>query len=112
MIGDTLKTALSTTFSGRVHPDVGPFNATQPFAIYQQIGGRAVVTFCGENNVNRMYQLTVWADSRREADSKMEAASLILTSPPYLGIPQGGALGRYDEMTKTYGSMRDFSFWS
>jgi hypothetical protein len=113
VIGDDIKSALTSIFSGRVYPDVGPFDARRIFCIYQRIGGVSLSTFCGETTrANAVYQVTVWGDTRLSVDAAMVSVSAALTASTLKGVPQSGAVDRYDDITKAYGSMRDFSFWS
>lgn len=104
--------ALVTTFSGRVYPDVAPHTAVMPFCTYQNIGGTPNATFCGDTaKENTIFQVNVWATTRNQANSLMLTISQAMTGVPMFGTAQGGIVGTFDTTTKTYGAIRDFSFW-
>lgn len=104
--------ALDQTFSGRVYPDVAPHTATMPFATYQAVGGVPTTTFCGDTlKTNTRFQINVWAKTRQQSAELMRDCALALTGIPMFGTAAGGPMSTYDEDTRTYGSMQDFSFW-
>lgn len=112
-IETAIVSALSATFSGRLFPDTAAADTVRPFCIYQQIGGQPVANFCGDAlQKNARIQFWVWADTRSQANTSMAAVAAILTASPLLGTSQGGFVADYDDVTRTYGAMQDFSFWA
>lgn len=114
MIEPEIVAALSPLFGGRVYADTAPADATRPFCIYQQVGGRPVVTFCGgrANRENGRYQVWVWAATRSDASTLMRSVAQELMSSPIMAVPLDELTGDYDEITRTYGARQDFSIWS
>ena len=112
MIEPTIVSALSALFGGRVYPDTAPAGAQHPFCIYQQVGGVPSNALCGDTDArNARIQLVAWTTTRPQASTLMRQAAAILTAAPIRAVSQGELIARYDEATRTYGAMQDFSFW-
>lgn len=107
-----LYTAINGTFAGGAFADTAPATTTLPFCIYQGVGGQPISTFCGNNDSNNVIQFWVWAKTRNEANTKMRELAAIVTAAPLRGVSQGGFVAEFNEVTRTYGAMQRFSFWS
>lgn len=118
MIEPQIYTALSSYFSGRVYPDTVPADTAYPFCIYQQIGGVPVSAVCGDSTQqNARIQFWVWCAAppggggRAQANSLMREIAIVLAASPLYGTSQGALIAQYDDVTRSYGAMQDFSFW-
>lgn len=93
-------------------PDVAPQNTPRPYATYRDVGGEDASTLDGPADLaNARMQVNIWADTRREARSLMQAAIVVLGAPPISAVPIGGPVSIYEDDTKLYGSRLDFSIW-
>lgn len=114
MIEADLFTKLAPLVSNRVYPDVAPEGTTRPFITYQQKGG-SPVNFLGaesSNKKNARFQINVWSDTRIEASTLIRQIEDLMVTSPLFGKIEGGAIATYDDVTKSRGTMQDFSFWS
>lgn len=118
MIEENIYSALSATFSGRVFRGTAPAGVTMPFLVYSNVGGAPVNALCGNGaHQNYRIQFTVWCDvgassgGQTQANSLMRAVEAIVTEPPLRGVSQGSLISIYDDVTRYYGAMQDFSFW-
>ena len=107
-----LYAAINATFAGGAFADTAPADNPTPFCIYQNVGGQPVTTFCGDAERNNVIQFWVWAATRNEANTKMRALASIVTAAPFRAVSQGGLSAEFDDITRTYGAMQRFSFWS
>lgn len=99
----------------RVFPDVAPEGTARPYVTYQTVGGSAINFIDGAlpSKRNGRYQLNVWADTRLQAASLarlVEDALRVTTAlqATVLGAP----VADYEDDTKLFGTMQDFSFWT
>lgn len=108
-----LVAALDPLFPGKVYADtVDIFDPSDPYCIYQVIGGTIVTTFCGPaDRQNRLVQFTVWGDERSEVNTIMASMGAVLTAAPLYGVPTGGMRSLFDESTRLRGAQQDYSFW-
>lgn len=106
-------TALGTLVSSRVYPDVAPLNAVLPFATFQQVGGQAVNYLEGvsSDKKNARMQVNVWASTRAQAMTLIRQVEDEMCKTPILANVEGAAIARYDDQTKQYGAIQDFSVW-
>jgi hypothetical protein len=112
-VESTLVGLVSATFGGRVFPDTAPADTARPFLIYQLIGGVPVNALCGDAiQQNVRVQFWVWADTRQAANEAMRAVAGIVSASPMRGTSLGGLITQYDEVTRSYGALQDFSFWA
>lgn len=116
MIEESLASALGSLFTGGFWADTAPAETAMPFCVYTQVGGRPSNTVCGNTtHQNVRIQFTVWCDTaaggRAQANTLMRQLEDVVTSSPLYGVSQGSLAARYDEMTRRYGAMQDFSFW-
>lgn len=115
-IEEVIFSATSSLFSGRVFPDWSLPGTARPFMVYSQVGGVPSNTVCGNTTAqNHRIQFTIWCDAagggRPMANGLMRQVESIITSSPIYGVSLGGLQAMFDEMTKTYGAMQDFSIW-
>lgn len=113
MIEQLLSTTIGPLLAGRLYPDVGPDNATLPYAVYSQVGGKTVGFIEGGpvGKKNARIQFVVWSKTRKEAMQLIRQIEDAAVSAPLLGMVEGGAIARYDEVTALRGAMQDYSFW-
>jgi hypothetical protein len=107
-------TSVSSMFSGGLSPDTAPAAIVYPFAIYQQVGGIPISTFCGDatRRRNAVLQFWVWSKTRNECNTLMHALHAVLTEAPFRAVSQSGLMAEYNEVTRTYGAVQRFSFWA
>ena len=106
-------TVLGALVSNRVYPDVAPLNAVLPFITYQQVGGQAVnyLEAASSDKKNARIQVNVWAATRAQAKTLIRQVEDEMVKNPILAYVEGAAIDRYDEQTKQYGDIQDFSVW-
>ena len=111
----SLYTALSALVGGRVYPDVAPAGAVVPYITYQQVGGVAFAYLdkSPADRKNGRVQINVWATTRAEATALILQAETALTaSTSFQASPIGAHANDYEDDTKLYGALQDFSIWS
>ena len=101
--------------AGSVYPDIGPVNAPRPYITYQQAGGESVsfMERALPSKENARIQVSVYADTRAAAKAlikQVEAALAAATA--FQATALGASIGTYEQDTKLYGSLQDFSVWS
>ena len=106
-------TALSALVSSRIYPDVAPLNAVLPFITYQQVGGQSVnfMEAASSDKKNARMQVNVWALTRSQAMTLIRQVEDEMVKNPVLAYVEGAAIATYDEQTKQYGAIQDFSVW-
>jgi hypothetical protein len=99
----------------RVFPDVGPEGVARPYITFQQVGGASInfIDAAIPSKRNGRFQLNVWADTRlqaatlaRQVEDALRGVTALQTT--VLGSP----VADYEEDTKLYGAMQDFSLWT
>lgn len=109
-------TALTSSASGRVYPDVAPLGAVRPYIIYQQVGGQAV-SFLASATVgkrNARLQVESYADTRLTSSAlgrSIEDALVVSTT--LRATPEGAMVSTYegDTTPPLYGTRQLFSVW-
>ena len=106
---------LTGLVAGRIYPDVAPSGAGLPRIVYQQVGGQAMTYLEGAlpDKENARMQVVCWAATRLAAINlakQVEAA--IVGSVGFQASPIGARISGYEQDTKLYSSMQDFSIWS
>lgn len=106
---------LSPLVSGRVFPDVAPFDTPRPYIVYQQIGGRApgFMDRTVPSKQNAYMQITSWADTRLASKAlalDVEAALTVATTVQ--ASPQSAAVSEHDDELQRSGARQDFSIWA
>lgn len=108
--------ALKNLASNRVYRDIAPPTVTAlPRITFQQVGGEAI-NFLDAATVpskkHARFQVNCWDDRRddamalaREVEDTLRAVSALHTTV------LGAAVAVYEEDTRLYGAMQDFSFW-
>ncbi len=106
-------TVLSALVANRVYPDVAPLNAVLPFITYQQVGGQAVnfLEAASSDKKNARIQVNVWSATRLEANVLIRHVEDEMVKNPILAYVEGAAIAAYDDQTKQYGALQDFSVW-
>lgn len=109
-------TALKTLVSSRVYRDIAPDTVTTfPIITFQQVGGQGVnfLDPTVPSKKNERFQVNVWGTDR---DAVMALArSIEDTLRAYTALRTtvlSAAVALFDEETKRYGAMQDFSFWT
>jgi hypothetical protein len=111
----SIYTALKALVSNRVYRDIAPQTATTlPRITFQQVGGDGI-NFLDPTVPNKKHarvQINCWAGRRDDAMALARLAEDALRvttalSPHVLGA----AIAVYEDDTKLYGSMQDFSFF-
>jgi len=106
---------LKTLVSNRVYRDIAPQTVTAlPRITFQQVGGNAVnfVDPTVPSKKNGRFQINVWAADRdsamalsRQVEDTLRVATALQTTV------LNAAVAIYEEDTKLYGTIQDFSFW-
>jgi len=114
----SIYTALKSLVGNRVYRDIAPdtlTNADLPRITFQQISGTAVNFL--EPSVpsmkNARFQINCWDDRRDDVMSlarQVEDALRVYTALQTTVL--GAAVAVYEEDTKLFGSIQDFSFWT
>lgn len=106
-------TALGALVSNRIYPDVAPLNAALPLITYQQVGGQAVnyLEAVSSDKKNARMQVNVWAVTRAQSMTLIRQVEDEMCKMPILANVEGAAIARYDDQTKQYGAIQDFSVW-
>ena len=111
----SIYTALKSLVGNRVYRDIAPQTVTEtPRIIFQQVGG-AAVNFLDPtvpSKKNGRWQINVWGDRRddvmalaHEVEDTLRAYTVLQAT--VLGAP----VALYEEETRLFGAMQDFSFW-
>jgi hypothetical protein len=111
----SLYTALSPLVAGRVYPDIAPAGVALPYITYQQVGGVALAYLdkTPADRKNGRLQINVWAATRAESTALILQAETALTaSTSFQASPIGAHANDYEQDTKYYGALQDFSIWS
>lgn len=93
------------------YPDVAPARAKLPYAVWQQIGGRAI-TYVDDSVAdaeNPFIQVTAWASTRLEANALMrriEAAMTVATA--FTARPMSAMSAAPSDDENVRGAMQDF----
>lgn len=106
---------LTALVSGRIFPDVAPFDTQRPYIIWQQIGGQAV-TFL-ENTVpskrNANVQISAWADTRAQAnDLSLDIEATLTLATTLQARPLSAHVSEHEPDLMRYGARQDFSIWA
>ena len=114
----SLETQLFTVLSGvtpNVFPDFAPVSTPRPYVTIQIIGGQAVNTVDRfvPNKRNADVQVDVWADTRLQASTLMQAIEdAIRMSTVWQAEPVNAAHTSFDADVPVYGCIQDFSIWT
>jgi hypothetical protein len=98
----------------RVYPDLALENTVRPFIVYQKVGGRAVnfVEATVPSKRNGRFQISVWSETRLEADAiALQAETILRQAAALQTTVLTDPFSAYDELTKSRGTQQDFSFW-
>jgi hypothetical protein len=99
----------------RTFPDFAPTTTTRPYVTYQQIGGAAVnfVDRLVPNKRNARMQVNVWANSRLDATTTMQAIEdAIRMSTVFQGEPESAPMTSFDADFPVYSAAQDFTIWA
>ena len=99
----------------RTFPDFAPTSTARPYVTYQQIGGDAVnfVDRLVPNKRNARVQVNVWANSRADAVTTMQAVEdAIRMSTVFQGEPESAMSADFDADFPVYSAMQDFNIWA
>jgi hypothetical protein len=109
-------TALKALVNNRVYRDVAPETVTDlPRITFQQVGGQATnfLEPAAPSKRNERFMIRCWDDRR---DDVMALARQVEdTLRAYTALQAtvlGSAVAVYEEDTKLFGSIQDFSFWT
>lgn len=108
-----LTALLSPLVAGEVYPDVG-VEPTLPYITYQQVGGESLAFL--ERTVpskrNGRFRVRTWATTRVQTSALMrQVHDALITAAVFQVAALGEQLADYDEETKRFGSLQDFSIW-
>lgn len=105
--------ALLLTVVARVYPDVSPDAPTFPFAIYQQVGGRAYAYLEKRlpNHKHARMQITFWGDTRLAVNDMARAAEKVLIESDFTVEAYGALVALYEPELKKYGARQDYGIW-
>lgn len=106
---------LRVLVADRVYPDVAPDGVVRPYVTYQAVGGAALnfMDAAVPSKRNGRFQVNVWADTRMQAATLARQVEDALRVAPGLQTTVIGApVADYEEDTRLFGTMQDFSFWT
>lgn len=115
-VESSLYTALKTLVANRVYRDIAPQTVTDlPRITFQTVGGTSI-NFLDSATIpskrNARVQVNVWHNRRDEANVLARQVEDALRSYTTLNTTVlTGLVSTYEEETKLYGTMQDFSFW-
>ena len=99
----------------RMIPDVAPIGTAHPYITWQAVGGqslRFLDNTAGDKRNTRL-QINTWAKTRPEATAiARQIEDVLCATSVFVATPLGEAVSDYDNETKTYGAMQDFSIFS
>lgn len=111
-----LHAALRDLVDRRVYRDVAPPGVnTVPYITFQFVGGQSTNFLDGSapSLENAHVQINCWDRRRDAANQLMRDASAALRAFTQLrATALSGFVATYEEDTKLYGSMQDFSIWT
>lgn len=111
----TIYTALKNLVSNRVYRDIAPQTVdTLPRITFHQVGGDAInfVDSTVPSKKNARIQVNVWHSRRDDAMALARDVEDALRATTSLApTVLGAAVAIYEEETRLYGAMQDFSFW-
>ena len=99
----------------RVYPDVAPINTARPYIVWQQVGGPALMYLEGAlpNKASADIQITVWANTRLEANSLIrQIEAVLVASATMQARPLGALIAAYDDTNELRGALQDFEIWA
>ena len=114
----SLESQLFTVLQGvcpRTFPDFAPASTTRPYVTYQQFGGQAVnfVDRLVPSKRNARIQVNVWANSRADAVTTMQAIEdAIRMSTAFQGEPDSAMHSDFDADMAVYAAIQDFNIWA
>jgi len=108
-------TALLRTIVPNTFCDFAPVDTARPYCIYQQIGGDVIK--CVDNTLpskeNALMQVSVWADSRKQAKALILAIEADLAgATEFQASPAAAAASDFDADMARYCSRQDWSIWA
>lgn len=108
-----LTSLLAPLVAGEVYPDVG-VDPVLPYITYQQVGGESLsfVERAVPSKRNGRFRVRTWAATRLQASALMRQVHDTLITATGLQVEAlGEQLADFDEETKRFGSLQDFSIW-
>lgn len=115
-IESSIYTALKTLVSNRVYRDIAPQTVTDlPRITFQTVGGTSI-NFVDSATIpskrNARVQVNVWHNRRDDANALARQVEETLRAYAALHTTVlGGFVATFEEETKLYGTMQDYSFW-
>jgi hypothetical protein len=99
----------------RVFADFAPTDTPRPYVTWQQVGGD-VVAFMDRtvpSKENASIQVSVWADTRKEAKATILAIeSRLILATTVQASPIAAAVSDFDADMERYCSRQDFDVWA
>lgn len=108
-----LVAALDPLVTGPIYFNVAPLGAPTPRLVVQQVGGVEDQFMDGTlaSKERPRIQVAAWATTYNEAKNLSQQAAVALCAAAGLqAVPQGAAVGDYEEATKLHGFRQDFLF--
>lgn len=105
--------ALILPITTRCYPDVTPDVATFPLSVYQQVGGQAYAYVEKKlpDHKHARIQVTIWADSRLDADVMARSVEKAIIESDFTAEAYGAFVALYEPAIKKYGTRQDFGIW-
>jgi hypothetical protein len=104
-----------TAVCPRVFTDFAPTDTVRPYVTYQQVGGETLqfMDRTVPSKENADIQVSVWADTRKEAKAMILAieAQLINATSVQAG-PIAASISDFDADMERYCSRQDFNVWA
>jgi hypothetical protein len=113
----TLEINLTTvlkTICQRTYTDFADTGTLRPYVTFQQLGGDVIKQLGGgvASKENAVVQINVWADSRAEARSMMNAIEVaVIAAATFQSRAVAAMQSDFDSDMQRYCSRQDFSIW-
>ncbi|MGV3679769.1 MAG: tail completion protein gp17 [Acidovorax sp.] len=105
---------LLQTVCPRVYPDVAPAGATNPYIVWQGLGGNTL-RFLDNTPASLRHgylQIGVYSTTRAQSLALIrQAEDALCASGLFTAGPMGEPISTYEDDTKLFGSIQRFSIW-
>lgn len=104
-----------TAVCPRVFPDFAPTDTPRPYVTWQQVGGESIqfMDRTVPSKENADIQISVWADTRKEAKATILAIEAqLIGATSVQASPIAAAISDFDADMERYCSRQDFDVWA
>lgn len=104
-----------TAVCPHVFADFAPTDTPRPYVTYQQVGGEAIqfMDRTVPSKENADVQVSVWADTRKEAKAMILAIEAgLIGATSIQASPNSASVSDFDADMERYCSRQDFNVWA